>query len=44
MIILGKKYKFTSLEEQRLIKKFGNYEVIATSNRDPQEVIANASH
>jgi lipopolysaccharide/colanic/teichoic acid biosynthesis glycosyltransferase len=40
MIILGRKYKFTSLEEQRLRKKFGNYQVIATSNRDPQEVIA----
>jgi hypothetical protein len=39
MIILGKKYKFTSLEEQRLRRKFGNYEVLATSNRDPQEVI-----
>ncbi|MDP3587803.1 MAG: sugar transferase [Sulfuricurvum sp.] len=43
MIVLGKKYKFTTLEEQRLRKKFGNYEVIATSNRDPQEVIAELS-
>ena len=34
MIVLGKKYKFTTLEEQRLRKKFGNYEVLATSNRD----------
>jgi lipopolysaccharide/colanic/teichoic acid biosynthesis glycosyltransferase len=43
MIVLGKKYKFTTLEEQRLRRKFGNYEVLATSNRDPQEVIAELS-
>jgi lipopolysaccharide/colanic/teichoic acid biosynthesis glycosyltransferase len=40
MIVLGKKYKFTPLEEQRLAKKFKHFNVIATSNRDPQEVIA----
>lgn len=39
MIVLGKKYKFTSLEEQRLSKKIGNYQVIVTSNRNTQEVI-----
>lgn len=43
MIILGKKYKFTPFEEQRLRKKFGDYQVIATTNRDPQDVIAELS-
>ncbi len=43
MIVLGKKYKFIPLEEQQLKKKFRNHRVIATSNRDPQDVIAELS-
>jgi len=39
MLLLGQKYTFTSLERQRLEKKFTNIESIVYKTQDPQHVI-----
>ncbi|MGI6722775.1 MAG: sugar transferase [Arcobacteraceae bacterium] len=39
MIVLGRKYKFTELEKQRLNKKFKKQIVIKYTQRDPNEVL-----
>lgn len=40
MIILGRKYKFTSLEMDRLAKKFSDLTIVRYTNRDSNEVIS----
>jgi lipopolysaccharide/colanic/teichoic acid biosynthesis glycosyltransferase len=40
MIILGRKYKFTSLELDRLGRNFSNIAIIRYTNRDPDDVIS----
>ena len=40
MIVLGRKYKFTPLEMDRLAKKFPDVTIIRYTNRDPNEVIS----
>jgi len=40
MLILGKKYNFTTLEIERLNKKFNNIDKIIYKDRDAKEVIA----
>lgn len=39
MLVLGRKYKFTELEKQRLKKKNLKTNVIKYRNKDPQEVL-----
>ena len=39
MLVLGRKYKFTELEKQRLNKKFKKQIVIKYTQRDPNEVL-----
>ena len=39
MLILGRKYKFTKLELERLHKKFKSIQVIKYTNREQSEVL-----